>query len=341
MLVAVVVCSLLALDGPSREPPAPSLSGPAAAAASYRLSRPDDDRGTLTILVENDVVFALDRHYSSGVDGLYTTSRAGTPNFMRAIGRLFSPSEGEVRATFGGGHNIYTPRSIILQNLDARDRPFAAFLYAIAGIQTVTPKHFDDLSLTLGVIGPAALGRQVQRVIHMAIGPTPRRWDTQLPNEPAAILSYQHAWRYHMGEFGGLTTEIFPHIGAALGNVYAYTAAGLTIRFGDHMPMDYGPRRVLPGIQGNGVFEQTSNFGWYYFIGGEVRSVFHNVFIDGSTWRDSRSVERVPWVVDAQFGYAFVWKNTRITMTHVLRTKEFELQAKPDFFGSLDLSFKL
>ncbi len=334
MSVAVLVSSLFAVAAP------PDVSAAAAAAASYRLSRPSDDRGTLTLLVENDVIFALDRHYSSGVAGLWTTSRAGTPNFMRAIGRLFA-EDGEVRATFGGGHNIYTPRSIILRNLDDRDRPFAALLYATAGIQTITARHFDDLTLTLGVIGPAALGRQVQRVIHVAIGPTPRRWDTQLPNEPAAILSYQHTWRYHLGTFGDLTTEIFPHIGVAVGNVYDYTAAGLTIRFGDNMPLDYGPRRVLPGIQGSGAFSQTNNFGWYYFIGGEVRSVIRNIFIDGATFRDSRSVERNPMVVDAQFGWALVWKNTRVSMTHVMRSKEFERQTKPDFFGSLDLSFKI
>ena len=334
MSVAVLACSLVALAGP------PDTSAAAAAAASYRLSRPDDDRGTFSLLIENDVLFALDRHYSSGVNGLWTTSRAGTPNFMHAIGRWFA-TDGEVRATFGGGHNIYTPRSIILQNLGDRDRPFAAFLYATAGIQTVTPEHFDDLTLTLGIIGPAALGRQVQRVIHVAIGPTPRRWDTQLPNEGAAILSYQHVWRYHLGTFGGLFTEVFPHIGVALGNVYDYTAAGFTIRFGDNMPLDYGPRRVLPGIQGNGVFTQTNDFGWYYFLGGEARSVIRNIFIDGSTFRESRGVERNPIVVDAQFGWALVWKNTRVAMTHVLRTKEFERQIKPDFFGSLDLSFRL
>jgi hypothetical protein len=185
------------------------------------------------------------------------------------------------------------------------------------------------------------LGRQVQRVIHVAIGPTPRRWDTQLPNEGAAILSYQHVWRYRLGSFGGLTTEIFPHIGVALGNVYDYTAAGFIIRFGDNMPLDYGPRRILPGVQGNGVFTQTNDFGWYYFVGGEVRNVIRNIFIDGSTWRESRRVERNPVVVDAQFGWALVWKNTRVALTHVLRTKEFEHQAKPDFFGSLDLSFRL
>src|SRR5262249_40718800 len=105
------------------------------------LARLPPDPGTFQALIENDVIFTVDRHYSSGVDGLYTTSAGGTPKWMKKVGRLFA-SESEVHAIFGGGHNIYTPRSIILQNLDDRDRPFAGFLYAIAGMQSMTARHF-------------------------------------------------------------------------------------------------------------------------------------------------------------------------------------------------------
>lgn len=331
MSVALLACLCVALA----DPPAPKVDEAAA-----RLSVLPNDPGTLAFLVENDVLFTLDRHYSSGVNVLYTTSRAGTPRWMRRLGRLFA-NDGEVHATFGGGHNIYTPRSIILKTLDDRDRPFAGFLYAIAGVQAITPRHADDLTLTLGLIGPAALGPQVQKVIHAALGPTPRRWDTQLSNEGAAVLSYQHTWRVPLGIFGDLATEIFPHVSAAAGNIYTYAGAGFSIRFGDNMPLDYGPSRVLPGIQGNGVFTQTHPFGWYYFIGGEVRGVARNIFLDGNTWADSRSVLKEPIVVDGQFGYALVWRNTRLTVTHVIRSKEFERQAKPDFFASLALALHM
>lgn len=330
----------IALAEPPLNDDAKVRANAAAAAASYRLSTIDDDPGTFTALVENDVIFALDRHYSSGVNGIYTVSRAGTPNFMHAMGRWFA-SDGEVHATFGGGHNIYTPRSIILRNLDDRDRPYAGFLYGRAGVQTITPKHFDDLTLTLGVIGPAALGEQVQKAMHAAIGPTPARWDSQLRNEPAMILSYQHIWRFPLGMFTDLDTEIFPHIGAAVGNIYTYGALGFSIRFGDRMPLDYGPSRVLPAIQGSGAFTQTNNWGWYYFIGGEIRSVARNIFLDGNTWQSSRRVPSNPFVGDIQFGWAVCWRNTRLSITHVMRSKEFEKQAKPDFFGSLDLSIHM
>ena len=305
------------------------------------LAKLPPDPATLQLLVENDFFFTVDRHYSSGVNGLYTTSAGGTPKWMKTIGRLFS-SDAEVHATFGAGHNIYTPRSISLATLSAYDRPYAGFLYAIAGIQSITARNFDDLTLTAGVTGPIALGRQFQELIHTVItGPHPARWDTQLTNEPVFVLSYQHTWRRRLGRVANMDVEIYPHLGAAVGTVYTYAAQGLQLRFGDRMPLDYGPSRVLPGIQGSGVFSQPNRLGWYFFAGGELREVARNIWLDGNTFVDSRSVPKIPIVGDLQFGWALVWPNFRVSMTYLWRTREFEKQAKPDVFGSLDLAWHL
>lgn len=333
----LLVCALALSPGQAVTPPVDANNPRALVAA---LSAVPDDPWTLTANIENDVIFALDRHYSSGVRLMLTTSRAGTPGFMRGIGHFFAP-EGEVHAVFALAHNIYSPRSIIITRLDDRDRPYAAMLYASAGVEALTARHYDDLTLTLGVIGPAALGQPFQRVIHAAIGPTPRRWDSQLSNEPAFVLAYTHAWRQPIGALGGLRTDWTPHVSATVGNVFTYGGAGMTFRIGQNMPLDYGPTRVAPAIQGSTTFVQTERFGWYVFAGSEVRGVARNIFLDGNTWADSRSVPKHNVVVDVQLGFALVWRNTRVSMTHVLRTKEFERQSDPDLFGSLNLSFHL
>ncbi len=304
------------------------------------LAKLPPDPGTFQALIENDVIFTIDRHYSSGVNGLYTTSAGGTPGWMKSVGHLFA-DDGEVHATFGGGHNIYTPRSIIIQNLDDRDRPYAGFLYGIAGVQTITPRHFDDLTLTAGVTGPIALGKQVQEIIHAAIGPTPLRWDTQLKNEPVGVRRTSICGGCSLVHYRGLAPSLYPHVGATLGTVYTYLAQGLSIRFGNHMPLDYGPSRVLPAIQGSGVFRQVNDFGWYFFAGGELREIARNIWLDGNTFVDSRRVPKLPVVGDLQFGWALVWPGFRVSMTHVLRSKEFEKQVKPDLFGSLDLAWHI
>ncbi|MBC7795063.1 MAG: lipid A deacylase LpxR family protein [Clostridia bacterium] len=333
--IVLLVGSLLAVSPGQAVTPAAAADDPSELVKA--LSVIPDDPITFTAIVENDVIFAVDRHYSSGVSVMYTTSRGGTPSFMRRIGHWFAP-EGEVHATLALAHNIYTSRSIIMRRLDDRDRPYAAMLYASAGIEASSATHYDNLTLTLGTIGPAALGKQFQEVIHAAIGPTPRRWDSQLSNEPAMILAYTHAWRRQLGTIGGLRAEWLPQVDLVAGNIFTYGGAGMTFRVGDHMPLDYGPTRVLPAIQGSTVFVQASKIGWYVFAGSEVRGVVRNIFLDGNTWAESRNVPKHHTVVDIQFGWAIVWRNTRLSMSHVLRTKEFERQADLDLFGSLDLS---
>ena len=61
----------------------------------------------------------------------------------------------------------------------------------------------------------------------------PQGWDNQLRNEPAVNLMVDHQWRYY-GRLTtlGLGTDVTPHVGGALGNVFTYAATGATLRIG-------------------------------------------------------------------------------------------------------------
>lgn len=65
-----------------------------------------------------------------------------------------------------------------------------------------------------------------------------------------------------------------------------------------------------------------------------------NIFLDGNTFRDSRSVDKEPLVGDLQFGIAVTWRNVRLSYTHVLRTREFKTQGEADDFGAFSLSVR-
>ena len=64
-----------------------------------------------------------------------------------------------------------------------------------------------------------------------------------------------------------------------------------------------------------------------------------NIFLDGNTWKDSRSVDKKPLVGDLQAGLAITINGTRIAYTHVIRSKEFDGQDQHDEFGALSVSF--
>jgi lipid A 3-O-deacylase len=120
--------------------------------------------------------------------------------------------------------------------------------------------------------------------------------------------------------------------------VYTYADAGVTIRYGKSLPLDYGPPRIQPSVPGAGFFAPTSKFEWYLFAGFEARAVARNIFLDGNTFRDSRSVDKVPLVGDLQWGIALTWRGARLSYTHVVRTPEFEIQDGNDQFGAASLS---
>jgi hypothetical protein len=192
------------------------------------------------------------------------------------------------------------------------------------------------------MVGPASLAEQTQKVVHGIIDTDePQGWDTQLGNEPGIVATYMRSWRGLASlALSGVKLDFTPHVGAALGNVFTYGNTGVTARFGMRLPKDYGPPRIQPGLPGVGDFSPASDFGWYLFAGIEGRAVGRNIFLDGNTFRESRSVDKIPLVGDLQFGFVADLKHIRLSYTHVLRTREFRTQDSNDAFGVLTLSVK-
>jgi lipid A 3-O-deacylase len=92
-------------------------------------------------------------------------------------------------AYYGGG---YTPKHLDSTNIQAHDRPFAAYLYFGYFLETVSAKKdlFIRSEISLGSIGPSALGKPTQIFIHDQLGmPTPMGWDNQVSNDLVAQYS--------------------------------------------------------------------------------------------------------------------------------------------------------
>ncbi|MDX5360078.1 MAG: lipid A deacylase LpxR family protein [Alphaproteobacteria bacterium] len=298
--------------------------------------------GTLSFVLENDLFYNADRHYTNGVRASWLSPRRESSSLAVRAARLFPlfPETGAVRTEYALGQNMYTPGDITLANPPADDRPYAGWTYASVGLIAETGSRLDQLAFSLGVVGPASLAAETQRIVHEMTGADdPRGWKTQLRNEPALVLTYQRSWRGYASEtFHGLGIDVTPHAGGALGNVFTYVNAGLTVRFGERLPLDYGPPRIQPSLPGSGFFVPADGFSWYLFAGVEGRAVARNIFLDGNTFRDSRSVDKRVLVGDLQYGLAVMWGGVRLAYTHVMRTKEFEGQDEPSDFGAFSVS---
>jgi len=298
--------------------------------------------GQLSIVLENDVFFRTDQHYTNGVALAWVPAGTSAPDWITRIAHWIPwfPEDGINRHGYMFGQNMYTPHDLTLVNPPLEDRPYAGWLYGTAGVAAEADHQFDLFAITVGVVGPASYAEQTQKFIHKLVNTDdPQGWDTQLRNELGINASYQHSWRELVAiNFMGLGFDVTPHIGGALGNVYTYADAGFTIRYGKNLPRDYGPPRVQPGVLGSIFFDPTGRIAWYLFGSLEERAVARNIFLDGNTFKDSRSVKKEPFITDLQWGFVLTWHDYRLSLTDVFRTPEYEGQKSRDHFGSICLS---
>ncbi len=301
----------------------------------------------LTLVVENDLFMNQDSNYTSGVRLSYLDVNSDFPEFAHDLADMIPGFEINDTSSlfFSLGQNIYTPENIESRTQDPDDRPWAGFLYGSMGMATFTDNHTDEIELTLGVVGPAALGEQAQKFIHRHLtdSPMPKGWSNQLKNEPAVILGWQRSWpQYIAGDIGPLFGSIAPYTGITLGNIYTYGDVGLNFRLGpDSEKWQDMPVRVRPSMPGTGFYEiPEDNWSWYLFAGLEGRVVGRNIFLDGNSFTDSHSVDKEYLVGDANAGLALTYGKTRVSFTAVYRTKEFETQEKPDAFGAVSIGYR-
>ena len=311
----------------------------------------------ISLTLENDLWGSgEDRHYTHGTKIGYLTT--DVPVWLNAIGEqwLCDSCRDESAVEFVLGQNIFTPDNISTTELQEDDRPYAGWLYTgftLYGVDLCNDKNdpmgcnslkYDALQLNIGMVGPASLADQTQTFVHELIdSPRPNGWDHQLSNEFGVMLSYTRRWQnfIHSGLFDSLEHDLSPHVVGALGNIYTYVGGGALWRFGRNLRVDAGPNTVRPGLPGASYFVPKRGKGWYLFAGFEGRAMARNIFLDGNTFSDSHSVDKKPFVFDAQFGFAYRWENVRLTLTNVFRSKEFKGQDKSDEYGAITLDFAL
>lgn len=318
----------------------PFVTGPAVAEPS-----PNDDHSIWTFRVENDSVsttrLGSDRYYTAGDEFSWTSGTNVAPEAALGLAQ-FLWGDGSVRIGLALSQQLYTPVDKTRKIPDPRDRPYAGYLSSTATLLHDTSSTRDILALSLGVIGPLALGEQAQNGVHRLIGDhLAQGWSYQLPNEPAAELFSQRTWRVPVGQIGGLETDLLPSLAAGVGTVRDYAQAALLVRVGHGLNTDFGVGRIRPGVSGGDAFADSSDVAWYIFAGADGQAVARDVFLDGNLFSRSAHVTRIPWIGELQAGFAVIWRGVRLSYVQTWQTEQFRHQAPGLFnFGSLALSMR-
>lgn len=326
----------------STSPEAGTLPATPGSAPDGAFKYAEDNKAVWSLVWENDIFSGQDQNYTNGVRLGWTSSEASAPDWLRWSADWLPIAEGgNKRINVNVGQSIFTPDDITVAAPIVGDRPYAGWLYGSIGVTSDTGRTLDNMTLTMGVIGPAALGEETQEAIHHMINyQDPKGWGNQLDNELGVNLDYERKWR-SLIEFSpfGTGMDITPHVGASLGNVYTQAVTGLTFRVGYDLPQDYGPPRIRPSLPGSDFFIPNKEVGGYLFASVEGRAVARNIFLDGNTFGDDNStVDKKNLVGSLSVGATMTIDGTRISYTQVFMSKEFEGQEDTASFGAITVS---
>ncbi len=306
------------------------------------------ESATYGVLVENDTLGGTDRNYTNGFALSYMGAEDNVWPIMRTLASKVPYVDSDnlsLRQGLVFSHAMYTPQDISTPTPDPNDHPYASSLKLGFLVNARKGDHtLSTAMLDIGIVGPSAQGEWLQDNVHNLINvQRPKGWDHQLHDEPILNLTFErkHAWRHDLETpISPMQWEWGSSMGGAVGNERTYASLGGYARIGPQLGRDFGPPRVRPGLSGTAVFDNPSDVNWYLFAGLEGRAVARDIYLDGNSFRDSASVDKKPFLGEAQAGVVVQFGQAQVSLGYVWRSKTFKGQQEAHQFGAISLLLK-
>ena len=235
------------------------------------------------------------------------------------------------------GQQIYTPYQSNVPLKSQQDRPFAGYLF----VQTTISKFYQNgsvlkLSAQLGILGPSALGEQVQTLWHQLIHYyKPLGWEYQIGNSLGMQADF-------LGSKKILPSILSNHVDANLvtsiqtGSIWDDISVGILERA--------SIIKLLPlynsNMFGASIGVNTRNEAFLYFFP-ELNYTFYDASIEGSIFKKNSPLVFgiIPFRFEMKAGVHFRFGKINVGYDASFLTRELQNKAtKPDKFGSLSIS---
>lgn len=299
----------------------------------------------ISILSENDAYFNeyVDEYYSAGTVLEYTSAEYDFSKeksklaFLKYLSILGQKSPKATRYSLALAQDVYTPYYRGYP-IDPQDHPYAGYLRMNFQVSQRRENSLENLTLSLGVVGKAALAEQTQEIVHkLTDNPTFYGWNTQLKNEFILNFNYEVIKRLFIIKTSYFSIDTLPALDLALGNADTHIRVGTRLRIGYNLESDFGVDKVNTSFSGNKPY--NDNFSLYIFGGIFGTYQAKNIFIQGNTFGPYTDLVMKNFFYDAEVGGAILYKGFRLSysVTHVSQT--FQSQPKPHNFGSIELNF--
>lgn len=307
-------------------------------------------RWVLSAYTENDSSYYVpgsnaDRYYTHGTKFVLTSQLMLGDKLASELATVLPIGKQEPIATSMGfvlGQNIYSPDNINNTVLNPNDRPYAGWLYSGLFLErSIDDREMDHLELDMGIVGPSAMGKPIQKFVHSyTSSPEPRGWDDQLHDEFGINFIYTRKWKFKLLDApeGGFAIQAIPQAGFTAGNVNRDLNGALTFRAGWNLPADFGPGR-LDDVVSSTTPQWHKDISAYCFVRAGGKYVEHDIFISGNNDHDSHGVAEEHWVGEVQYGMAIAWRKFMVHWSNRHITREFEGQQNQHIVGTWLLSY--
>lgn len=206
------------------------------------------------------------------------------------------------RAGIAIGQYIQTPSDLSRTDLILDDVPYAGALTVQATWYAFNNDQFRGFQTTLGIIGPASLAETTQDFFHrLTNSEEPNGWGNQLSNEPIInvnVMLKKKLWQINNANQYSFDASVSTNI--AVGNMFTHALVSVEMRYGYNMPggfvnvpdpIGYSMQYIAALAPANP--DDTALYGSLVVRGAVIA---HNIFLDGSLFKDSHSVEKEPLV---------------------------------------------
>ena len=262
---------------------------------------------------DNDYFTKTDEYYTQGITFEYVHPSLRKNPITKLLWKPFTTAP-----QYGISFNLfaYTPTSILSDSILYGDRPFNANISLNTFLIQVDDVHQQQIStaLSIGIMGPGALGFQIQDDIHKWLkNPRPHGWQYQTKND--IIINYQLNYEkqlLHAGNNFLLNTTAQARLGTLndkLSGGFNFMAGRFNKRF---RPVTYEKRKAE----------------FYFYSQGKVNFIGYDASMQGGLFTRNNpyviagsDVNRITFQADA--GIIVNFKRLYLSYTQSILTKEF------------------
>jgi hypothetical protein len=307
---------------------------------------------SVTVTLDNDVFTSSDNNYTNGLGVSWVSAELGhydEDRFLRKWGRFWSflpfiSDDGyETYASWSLVQEMDTPDDIKNPNPPANDQPYAGILYVDAVLYAKKDRWAHAWELKVGVVGPAAQAEQMQKAFHRVISSDePRGWDTQLPNEPVINIGYTVAHEAASGHVGKTAEwRVVPVGTVGLGTYFTGIGVGAYAEFGWNLVDALGGAALRAGLNSAATVgvQPTNRWSVSFFVGAAGYGVARYLPLDGTVFRDSRSVDAKSYVGQTSAGFSLRRRGLDVSLAVTRFSATFASERAKTDFGTLSVSW--